>query len=312
MVYSSGCFRMLMPALLTRMSSRPNALTAAPTSVRHDSPGVPSGTMRATLAPPSRSSAAAVSHFSLLRPTMTTVAPAAPSPRAMPRPMPPLPPVTIATLPVRSKSSMRLLPRRGLVMRVLADRLVAAIRERWGAMFAPDLLNDRVVLVTGGGTGLGKAMGRRFMALGAELMICGRREGVLAEAAQEFAAAFGRKVRTHPVDIRNPEAVEEMMDAAFKDRPLDILVNNAAANFVARTETLSMRAVDSVLNITLHGTAYCTLAAGPRWIERRHARTALSIVTRAPLHRPPYAPPPALAQTGGPAPQRPPPLRWGP
>src|SRR5258708_31411105 len=98
-------------------------------------------------------------------------------------------------------------------------------------MFAPDLLRDRFVLITGSGTGLGKAMGRRFMALGAELMICGRREGVLAETAQEFAAAFGRKVRTHPIDIRNAEAVEKMIDAAFEDRPPDILLNHASAHF---------------------------------------------------------------------------------
>src|SRR5258707_1877460 len=179
-------------------------------------------------------------------------------------------------------------------------------------MFAPDLLRDRFVLVTGGGTGLGKAMGRGFMALGAELMICGRREGVMAEAAQEFAGAFARKVRKPPVDIRNPEAVEEMMDAAFKDRPLDILVNNAAANFVARTETLSTRAVDSVLNITLHGAAYCTLAAGKRWIERGRAGTVLSIVTGAAFHGSPYGVPSAMAKAGIVAMTRSLAVEWGP
>src|ERR1700738_3699004 len=149
------------------------------------------------------------------------------------------------------------------------------------AMFAPDLLKERRVLITGGGTGLGKAMGRRFLALGADLLICGRRTGGLAETAQECETAVGRKVRTHAIDIRDAAAVEALMDAAFQDRPLDILVNNAAANFVARTETLSTRAVDAVLNIPLHGTAYCTLAAGKRWIERGRAGTVLSIVTGA-------------------------------
>ena len=179
-------------------------------------------------------------------------------------------------------------------------------------MFAPDLLRDRFVLITGGGTGLGKAMGRRFMALGAELMICSRREGVLAETAQAFETEFGRPVRIHPIDIRHTHAVEEMMDAAFKDRPLDILVNNAAANFVARTETLSMRAVDSVLNITLHGTAYCTLAAGRRWIERGHAGTVLSIVTGAAFHGSPYAVPSAMAKAGVLAMTRSLAVEWGP
>src|SRR6185312_14933505 len=100
-------------------------------------------------------------------------------------------------------------------------------RKGRATMFAPDLLKDRRVLITGGGTGLGKAMGRRFMELGAELMICGRRENVLMETAQEFAAAFGRKVRTHAIDIRSAEAVEALMDITFTERPLDILVNNA-------------------------------------------------------------------------------------
>lgn len=179
-------------------------------------------------------------------------------------------------------------------------------------MFAPDLLKDRSVLITGGGTGLGKAMGRRFMGLGAELMICGRREGVLAETAQEFETEFGRPVRIHPIDIRHTHAVEEMMDVAFAERPLDILVNNAAANFVARTETLSMRAVDSVLNITLHGTAYCTLAAGKRWIERGHAGTVLSIVTGAAFHGSPYAVPSAMAKAGVVAMTRSLAVEWGP
>ena len=179
-------------------------------------------------------------------------------------------------------------------------------------MFAPDLLKDRSVLITGGGTGLGKAMGRRFMALGAELIICGRREGVLAETAQEFETEFGRPVRIHPIDIRHTHAVEEMMDAAFNDRPLDILVNNAAANFVARTESLSMRAVDAVLNITLHGTAYCTLAAGRRWIEGGHAGTVLSIVTGAAFHGSPYAVPSAMAKAGVLAMTRRLAVEWGP
>jgi NAD(P)-dependent dehydrogenase (short-subunit alcohol dehydrogenase family) len=179
-------------------------------------------------------------------------------------------------------------------------------------MFAPDLLKGRRVLITGGGTGLGKEMGRRFLALGADLMICGRRAGVLAETAQEFEAAFGRKVPTHAIDIRDAEAVEALMDAAFPDPPLDILVNNAAANFVARTETLSTRAVDAVLNITLHGTAYCTLAAGRRWIERGHAGTVLSIVTGAAFHGSPYAVPSAMAKAGVVAMTRSLAVEWGP
>jgi NAD(P)-dependent dehydrogenase (short-subunit alcohol dehydrogenase family) len=179
-------------------------------------------------------------------------------------------------------------------------------------MFMPDLLKGRSILITGGGTGLGKAMGRRFLELGADLMICGRREAVLASTAREFEQAFGRPVRIHRVDIREADAVEAMMDAAFSDRPLDILVNNAAANFVARTETLSSRAVDAVLNITLHGTVYCTLAAGKRWIAAGRPGTVLSILTGAAFHGSPYAVPSAMAKAGVLAMTRSLAVEWGP
>lgn len=179
-------------------------------------------------------------------------------------------------------------------------------------MFQPDLLKSRSILITGGGTGLGKAMGRRFLELGADLMICGRREAVLAATAQEFESAFGRRVRIHKVDIRHGESVEELMEVAFRDRPLDILVNNAAANFVARTETLSPRAVDAVLDITLHGTLYCTLAAGKRWIKADHAGCVLSILTGAAFHGSPYAVPSAMAKAGVLAMTRSLAVEWGP
>ena len=179
-------------------------------------------------------------------------------------------------------------------------------------MFLPDLLKGRSILVTGGGTGLGKAMGRRFLELGADLMICGRREAVLAAAAQEFEAEFGRPVRIHRVDLRHAEAVEELMEIAFRDGAIDTLVNNAAANFVARTETLSSRAVDAVLNITLHGTLYCTLAAGKRWLKAGRPGTVLSILTGAAFHGSPYAVPSAMAKAGVLAMTRSLAVEWGP
>jgi NAD(P)-dependent dehydrogenase (short-subunit alcohol dehydrogenase family) len=165
-------------------------------------------------------------------------------------------------------------------------------------MFQSDLLKGKRVLITGGGTGLGKSMGRRMIELGAELMICGRRAQVLEETARELEDVFSRKVRTHVVDIRSPDAVEGPMDAAFDGGPLDVLVNNAAGNFIARTETLSHRAVDSIINIVLHGTAYCTLAAGKRWIDQDHRGVILSIVASYAWTGSPYVVPSAMAKAG--------------
>ncbi len=143
--------------------------------------------------------------------------------------------------------------------------------------FQPDLLKDRRILVTGGGTGLGKSMGRRFLELGAHLVICGRRREVLEETSAEFEADFPGQVAWHDCDIRDGEAVEAMMADIWEAGPLDSLVNNAAGNFVARSEDLSPRAVDAVLDIVAHGTAYCTLAAGRRWLESGRPGNVVSI-----------------------------------
>jgi NAD(P)-dependent dehydrogenase (short-subunit alcohol dehydrogenase family) len=179
-------------------------------------------------------------------------------------------------------------------------------------MFQLDLLKGKRVLITGGGSGLGKSMGKRMIELGAELMICGRRAQVLENTAREFEKSFSCKVRTHLIDIRSPEAVEHLMDAAFSDGPLDVLVNNAAGNFIARTETLSHRALDSILNIVLHGTAYCTLAAGKRWIEQDHGGVILSIVASYAWTGSPYVVPSAMAKAGVRALTRSLAVEWGP
>jgi NAD(P)-dependent dehydrogenase (short-subunit alcohol dehydrogenase family) len=133
-------------------------------------------------------------------------------------------------------------------------------------MFEKNLLAGKRILVTGGGSGLGAAMGRRFLELGAELLICGRRLDVLEAAADEMRRASSGKVTPFRCDIRDGAAVDAMMDTIWRDAPLDILVNNAAATFIAQTEQLSFRAADAILAPTLHGAMYCTLAAGHRWI----------------------------------------------
>src|SRR5215472_194783 len=136
-------------------------------------------------------------------------------------------------------------------------------------MFRSDLLANKRVLITGGGTGLGKGMARRFLELGAEVYICGRREEVLKKTTAELAATGG-KIHALPCDVRILDAVEGMIDSIWKDGPLEVLVNNAAGNFIARTEELSPRAFESVIGIVLMGTLHATMACGRRWLKACH------------------------------------------
>jgi NAD(P)-dependent dehydrogenase (short-subunit alcohol dehydrogenase family) len=144
-------------------------------------------------------------------------------------------------------------------------------------MFSEDLLRSKRILITGGGTGLGKAMAHRFLQLGATVYICGRREEVLEQTAAELSAATIGPIHALPCDIRNRDAVEAMIDTIWKSGPLDALVNNAAGNFIARTEELSPRAFESVIGIVLLGTLHATMACGRRWLKSSHPGTVLSI-----------------------------------
>ena len=142
-------------------------------------------------------------------------------------------------------------------------------------MFQSDLLQGQRILVTGGATGLGFAMASEFAALGADLVLLGRRQEKL-DAAKE---ALGGNVQTVSCDIRDPEAVEKAVESIWNVGPLDTLVNNAAGNFAAPSESLSHRAVDAVLATVLHGTTYLTLACGKRWLAESRKAQVLSIVT---------------------------------
>src|ERR1700727_993639 len=144
-------------------------------------------------------------------------------------------------------------------------------------MFSEKLLAGRNILVTGGGTGLGKSLAARFLELGAEAHICGRRKIVCDETATELMDLYGGRVTSHGVDIRNAQAVDEMVDAIFLDSPLTDLINNAAGNFIARTEDLSPRGFDAVANIVMHGTFYVTHAVGRRWIANKLPGSGVSI-----------------------------------
>lgn len=177
-------------------------------------------------------------------------------------------------------------------------------------MYAPDLLAGKRILITGGGTGLGRAIGHRYLQLGAALVICGRRVSVLEETAAEFRAEFpGADVTTIGCDVRDPAQVDAMLDQAW---PLDILVNNAAGNFLAQSHRLSVRAVDAVLGIVLHGSAYCTLGAGKRWIRDGRPGVVLSILTISALHGAAFTVPSAMAKAGVLAMTRSLAVEWGP
>lgn len=145
-------------------------------------------------------------------------------------------------------------------------------------MFKDDLLQGKNILVTGGGTGLGLAMAHQLARYGADLWIIGRRQEKL-DIAQKDLQQHGGKVQTTTCDIREPESVEQMLSQIWEDAPLDALVNNAAGNFAAPSESLSHRAVDAVLGTVLHGTAYVTLGCGKRWLQEERPGNVLSIVT---------------------------------
>ena len=180
------------------------------------------------------------------------------------------------------------------------------------SMYRPDLLAGKRILITGGGTGLGKSIGQRYVALGADLVICGRRPDVLSQTAQEFKSTLGVDIETHVCDVRDAQAVQAMMDAIWAKAPLDVLLNNAAGNFLARTERLSTRAFDAVVDIVLKGSAYCTLDVGRRWIEAGRPGTVMSILTQSALTGMPFTVPSAMAKAGALAMIKSLAVEWGP
>lgn len=166
-------------------------------------------------------------------------------------------------------------------------------------MFVPNLLAGHRILITGGGTGLGREMASRFLELGADLYLCGRRQSVLDATAAELMARHGGSVKTRAVDIRDPIAVDQMVQWIFDDGgPLTGLVNNAAGNFISRTEDLSPKGFDAVAGIVLHGTFYVTHAVGKRWIAGGHRGSVLSIVVTWVWTGSPFVVPSAMSKAG--------------
>ena len=175
-------------------------------------------------------------------------------------------------------------------------------------MFDSRLMAGQRILVTGGGTGLGQAMAEQFLRLGADVAICGRRKSVCDDTAAAWRTAFPeRRIDTFGVDIRNAQAVEEMVESLWQSGGLTGLVNNAAGNFVAPTESLSPRAFDAIANIVFHGTFYVTQAIGKRWVEAARSgawrpeqpyRSVMSIIVTWVDNGSPYVVPSAMSKAG--------------
>ena len=181
-------------------------------------------------------------------------------------------------------------------------------------MFQSDLLKNKRILITGGGTGLGRAMAERFLQLGATIYICGRRADVLDQTSKELAASTGGQIRGLACDVRDREAVERLIESIWQDGPLNVLVNNAAGNFIARTEELSPRAWEAVLGIVLNGTIHMTMACARRWLSSKQDATVLNISTTyaATASGSAFVVPSAVAKAGVEALTRSLAVEWGP
>ena len=165
-------------------------------------------------------------------------------------------------------------------------------------MFRPGLMSGQRILVTGGGTGLGKVMAEALLMLGAEVYICGRRGGVLEETAKELTGAHGGRMIPLACDIRVPEAIHDMLDQVWADGPLTGLINNAAGNFISRTEDLSPRAFDAIANIVFRGSFFVTLDCGKRWIAEKTKASVVSILTTWVWSGGPFTVPSAMSKAG--------------
>jgi NAD(P)-dependent dehydrogenase (short-subunit alcohol dehydrogenase family) len=166
-------------------------------------------------------------------------------------------------------------------------------------MFQDSLFAGSRILISGGGTGLGRAMAERFLQLGATVCICGRRLPVLQQTAAELMEKHGGSVRSYAVDIRDAEAVDAMVDAIWQDGgPLTGLVNNAAGNFISRTEDLSERGFNAIADTVFRGTFYLTQSVGKRWIADKVNGSVVSIVVTWVWTGSPFVVPSAMSKAG--------------
>ena len=179
-------------------------------------------------------------------------------------------------------------------------------------MFKEGLLKGKRILVTGGGTGLGKEMATHYASLGADIVICGRRLNVLEETADEIKSNHNVDVLAQSLDIRSPQDVDDFIDQIFATKPLDGLVNNAAGNFISPTKMLSPRGFDAIANIVFHGTFYVTHSVGRRWIEAGHKGNIISILATWVWTGSPYVVPSAMSKSAINAMTKSLAVEWGP
>jgi NAD(P)-dependent dehydrogenase (short-subunit alcohol dehydrogenase family) len=180
-------------------------------------------------------------------------------------------------------------------------------------MYRPGLLRGERILVSGGGTGLGRHMAEAFLILGAHVYICGRRQEVISATAEELRAAHGGSITAWACDIRDAAAIENLFERIWADGgPLTALVNNAAGNFLSRTEDLSPRGFDAIANTVFRGGFLMTAACGRRWIAGGDRGAVLSVLASWIDGGVPYTIPSAMSKAGVEMMMRSLALEWGP
>ncbi|MBB6110644.1 NAD(P)-dependent dehydrogenase (short-subunit alcohol dehydrogenase family) [Mucilaginibacter lappiensis] len=166
-------------------------------------------------------------------------------------------------------------------------------------MLRDDALKGKTIIVTGGGTGLGKAMGTYFLKLGANLVITSRKLDVLEKTAAEMETETGGKVLAISCDVRNYDDVQKMLEQSIATfGRIDALLNNAAGNFISPTERLSANAFSAVIDIVLKGSVNCSLALGKYWIAEKMPGSILNIITTYAFTGSAYVVPSACAKGG--------------
>lgn len=166
-------------------------------------------------------------------------------------------------------------------------------------MFKQNELKGKTILVTGGGTGLGKSMTKYFMEIGANVIIASRKQEVLDDTVKELKEATGGNILGIACDVRKPQEIEAVIEKGITEfGEINGLVNNAAGNFISPTERLSPKAFDVIVDIVLKGSYNCSLLLGKYWIEKKMPATMLNIVTTYSWTGSGYVVPSAVAKGG--------------